>query len=301
MNDKQVATIPKSNNVGTSVVAVIPQDMDTMYRVATAFYEGGFCPPDCGDSKKAFIRIFAGAELGLGPLASIQNISVVNNRPAVWGDAMLGIVEASGMMEDISETYEGEYGTDDYKAVVVVKRKNRPTPITKTFSVADAKTAKLWGKAGSWTTNPYIMLMNRARAFALRAAFSDKLKGIRSVEEARDEDAIDVTPAGNYASAEEVNRQFMAPKPVIHDVPETAKRTRKKKGEDSEPLPEVEMEAAKKQDEPEKVETVSKMETVEGGSTDENAAKAKQANVAGSREEGWTEDQMNVFNQMGGQ
>ena len=37
-----------------------------------------------------FVKVQAGAELGLGPMAAIQNIAVINNRPTVWGDALLG-------------------------------------------------------------------------------------------------------------------------------------------------------------------------------------------------------------------
>ena len=54
------------------------------------------------------------------------------------------------------------------------------------FSVANAKTAKLWGKQGPWTQYPERMLAQRARGFALRDAFPDALKGIITREEAED-------------------------------------------------------------------------------------------------------------------
>ena len=54
------------------------------------------------------------------------------------------------------------------------------------FSVANAKTARLWGKQGPWTQYPERMLAQRARGFALRDAFPDALKGIITREEAED-------------------------------------------------------------------------------------------------------------------
>lgn len=138
------------------------------------------------------ISIQFGAELGLSPMQSLQNISVVNSRPAVWGDAQLGIVRASGKMEFISEFFEGNPYDDDFKAVCVVKRKGEPE-VRREFSVSDAKEAGLWDKAGTWKTHKKRMLQYKARAFALRDAFTDILKGLHSVEELQGE-MINVTP-----------------------------------------------------------------------------------------------------------
>jgi hypothetical protein len=62
------------------------------------------------------------------------------------------------------------------------KRRGRQ-PQTETFSVRDAKTAELWGKAsksgkpGPWILYPKRMLMFRARGYNLRDNFGDVLKG----------------------------------------------------------------------------------------------------------------------------
>jgi hypothetical protein len=55
-----------------------------------------------------------------------------------------------------------------------------------TFSVADAKRAKLWGKSGPWTQYPKRMLAMRARGFAIRDAFPDAMRGMITAEEAQD-------------------------------------------------------------------------------------------------------------------
>ena len=64
-------------------------------------------------------------------------------------------------------------------------RRGQP-PERRTFSVADAKRAKLWFKAGPWTTYPDRMPQMRARGFAIRDTFPDALRGVITAEEAQD-------------------------------------------------------------------------------------------------------------------
>jgi hypothetical protein len=135
-----------------------------------------------------------GYEIGLAPLQALQNISVINGKPSVYGDAAMALVQASPVCEDVQETIEGD-GTSNPVAVCKVKRRGRSEVISK-YSVEDAKRAGLWGKQGPWTQYPKRMLQMRARGFALRDAFPDVLKGLITVEEAQDypADEKDITP-----------------------------------------------------------------------------------------------------------
>lgn len=125
-----------------------------------------------------------GYELGLAPMQALQNIAVINGKPSVYGDAAMALVQNSPVCEDIEEFVEGE-GTPNPVAVCVAKRKGRK-PVTARFSVEDAKRAGLWGKQGPWSQYPKRMLQMRARGFAIRDAFPDILKGLITIEEARD-------------------------------------------------------------------------------------------------------------------
>ena len=129
-----------------------------------------------------------GAEVGLAPMAAMQNIAVVNGRPSIWGDAMLAICMASKSFDhsNFSETLEGLQGSDDWAAVCEVSRYGREQPVRVRFSVADAKQAGLWLKQGPWSQFPQRMLKYRARAFALRDCFPDLLRGFHSTEEMQD-------------------------------------------------------------------------------------------------------------------
>jgi hypothetical protein len=125
-----------------------------------------------------------GYEIGLAPLQALQNISVINGKPSVYGDAAMALVQASPVCEDVQESIEGD-GTSNPVAICRVKRRGRSEVVSK-YSVEDAKRAGLWGKQGPWTQYPKRMLQMRARGFALRDAFPDVLKGLITAEEAQD-------------------------------------------------------------------------------------------------------------------
>jgi hypothetical protein len=137
-----------------------------------------------GKPQDILVCVQWGYEMGLAPMQALQNIAVINGKPSVYGDAMMALVQASPVCEDVEEYFENE-GTTNPIAVCVAKRRGRK-PVVMKFSVEDAKRAGLWGKGGPWTAYPKRMLQMRARGFALRDAFPDVLKGMISAEEAQD-------------------------------------------------------------------------------------------------------------------
>src|SRR5213594_129250 len=52
-----------------------------------------------------------GAEVGLSPMNSIQSIAVIGGKPVMYGEAPLGVVMASGLLEEIIEENDGETAT----------------------------------------------------------------------------------------------------------------------------------------------------------------------------------------------
>ena len=141
------------------------------------------------------VAIQMGAEVGLPPMAALQNIAVINGRPALWGDAQLAVCMASPDFDDVIEKFEGpepkggKYD-DAFTAVCVAKRIGKSERV-RTFSVADAKKAGLWG-GNVWAKYPKRMLQMRARGFALRDTWPDRLRGLRhNVEELRDLEVVE--------------------------------------------------------------------------------------------------------------
>lgn len=161
-----------------------PTGFNALWRIACAIDKSGIKPAGCKDPESVFIALAAGLEVGLSPMQSIQNVMVVNNRPALFGDAPLGLVMASGLIADFAEKFEGE--GDNLTAVCRSKRKGFESHSESRFSVADAKKAGLWGKSGPWSQYPKRMLQFRARGFNLRDTFPDVLKGFVDDTEASD-------------------------------------------------------------------------------------------------------------------
>jgi hypothetical protein len=160
---------------------------DDAFRFAKVVAATEFAPKDFrGKPEPCLLAIQHGAELGLGPMQSLQCIAVINGRPSIWGDAALALVQASAVCEYVTEEIEEGKDGEALVATCTAKRRGYPKPTVVKFSVADAKKAGLWGKSGPWTQYPKRMLQLRARGFALRDAFPDVLKGLITAEEAQD-------------------------------------------------------------------------------------------------------------------
>jgi hypothetical protein len=161
---------------GNRPQAIVPQDMDSAYRLAKAICMAGMAPKGMETPEKCMIAIMRGMEVGLTPFMALDKIAIVNGRPTIWGDGAIGLVRGSGLCEFIREKVEGK--DDTRVAVCEAKRRGEVEPIRRAFSVTDAKKAGLWGKQGPWQQYPERMLQMRARGFALRDGFADVLGGL---------------------------------------------------------------------------------------------------------------------------
>ena len=157
--------------------------MEEMYRFAQCVVNSGFAPKSFTSPEAVLMAVQHGMELGLKPAQALQSIAVINGKPVIYGDAALALVRGHAECEDVVETTEG--AGDSMTAKCIVTRRGK-TPVARTFSVAQAKKAKLWNKAGPWTDYPERMLSMRARSWAMRDAFPDALKGVGIAEEVRD-------------------------------------------------------------------------------------------------------------------
>lgn len=172
----------KSIEVMAGSRGMVLTNMDEMSRfcaavVASREFKDITTPEQC------MIRLQAGLELGLSPIWSLTNILVINGRPSVWGDCMLGLVLSHPDCIDVVEEIQGV--GEEAIATCTVTRKGR-LPVKRTFTMEEAKHARLTFKDGPWKTFPRRMLQMRARAFALRDSFADRLRGLGVVEEQRD-------------------------------------------------------------------------------------------------------------------
>ena len=163
-----------------------------VWSFAQCLVKSGMAPPGLDTVEQVVIAIEMGAEIGLKAMQAVQGIAVINRKPCVYGDSMLGTCQASAAWDHgvFSEWYTGEYPNDDFTAHCRVGRVGAEYPVECSFSVADAKQASLWGKSGPWTSYTKRQMMWRARTWSCRNAFADVLKGLTVAEEAQDFAAV---------------------------------------------------------------------------------------------------------------
>lgn len=183
---------------GGRIAAIVPQDFESAYRLATVVSKSGMAPKSLDTVEKCTVAIMHGLELGLTPMAALQSIAVVNGMPTIFGDGMVALVRASGLMEDLIETVESD-ANGPTVAVCKVKRRDQASWVVHAFTRAEAMKAGLWKKQGPWMQYPQRMMQMRARSWALRDAFADVLRGLTTAEEASD--MVDVTNTGSASVA----------------------------------------------------------------------------------------------------
>lgn len=198
-----------TTRAGTAQV-LRPQTFDQLAAFASMAAKSNLVPPAYkGKPEDIMLAVQMGSEVGLAPMQALQNIATINGRPALWGDAQLGLCKSHPHWVSIEETMTGAGETLKAKCVVI---RNGEPPVVREFGYVQAKQAGLWGKSGPWTQYPDRMMQMRARGFALRDAFPDALRGLLSEHEAMD------TPPPVYkgttidSTAEPVTER--APEPV---------------------------------------------------------------------------------------
>jgi len=189
----------------TRQIGLTPQSLEAAMEMANLLAKSNMVPKDyIGNPGNIIVAIQWGAEIGLPPLQAMQNLAVINGRPALWGDAVMALVRGSGLLEDFREE------VTDQGATCTVKRRGEQ-PVSRHFSVEDAKKAGLWGKQGPWQQYPKRMLQMRARSWAIRDVFTDVLKGI-NIKEVLEDDEVkhmgqaEIIPNGQPANGPAASR-----------------------------------------------------------------------------------------------
>lgn len=136
-----------------------------------------------GKPNDIFLAITFGASLGLNPLQSIQNISVINNKPAIWGDAVNALVTAHP--DFVSHDFQWGAEKMEWTITLVRLKHGKEISVTMTYSWQDAVTAKHSAK-DTYKNNPKDMLRRRCYGKVAQVQFPDVLSGIALAEEEED-------------------------------------------------------------------------------------------------------------------
>jgi hypothetical protein len=193
-------------------VAFIPQSIAGAMELAGIMARSGLMPKGIQTKEAVFVAMQMGLEIGLSPMAAVQNIAVIHNRPGLFGDVALAVVRGSGELEYFEEWSEGERKTPGWTFYCKIKRRGEKEAIG-SYSWAEACEAGLdkADSASSWKKWTNRMMQFKARNFVMRDHFTDILKGIRTHEENVDaidmEELSDVDGVSRYQVAPDVAAQ----------------------------------------------------------------------------------------------
>lgn len=161
--------------------------------------------------EQAFTKIMYGQELGLPPMAARASIHVIQGKPTLSSNAM-----ASAL--DRHPDYDYEVTVLDYEKCTIVIYKRRGDEWLKrgsfTFTMEDAKRAKLLKPDSGWTKYPKAMLFARAISQAIRVLAPGCFS--QPVYTPEELGVVDALPVDNYSTLnvkeEVVNNKQKLPK-----------------------------------------------------------------------------------------
>jgi hypothetical protein len=143
---------------------------------ATIAHAAGMCGVRSPD--EAFVRIATGMELGLTPMQSLRGVHVINGRPQMSADMMVGVCLSRPEVCEYFQLVE----SSPERAVYRTKRRGSPEPVTLVFTIEDAKRAGLLGSK-TWIAHPAAMLRARCSSQLARAVYPDLVNGLYTEDE----------------------------------------------------------------------------------------------------------------------
>ena len=175
-----------------NVTAIVPQSIEDVFRVSKGVVMSGLAPDALVKGKDhdgavaaIAIAIMSGAELGLKPMVALRSFTVINGKPALYGDGLINVIRQSGRAAYLRTGCDKR---EDGKLVGWCEAKRSDTEEEKRveFGQEDAVRAGLWQNGGNspWAKYPQRMLAWRAAGWCLRELFGDVLGGIRDEFEA---------------------------------------------------------------------------------------------------------------------
>jgi hypothetical protein len=161
---------------------------EAMRRKAEVLVKSKFLPKAIETPEQALAIILTGRELGIGDMAALRTIDVIQGTPTIKPQLMLALINKTRQLEDISITDNGQ-------ACTVMMKRRGMRPQTSTFSMADAQAMKTTeivngerkvislSEKYNWRQQPAVMRQWRAIAACARKAFPDVILGLYTPEE----------------------------------------------------------------------------------------------------------------------
>lgn len=164
--------------------------LNGIYKMAKVYANSSMIPaayqknPD-----NCFVAIELAGRMGVSPTLVMQNLTVVQGRPAWSGQSCIALVNGCGKFaHDLNFRFVGEPDTDDWGCFCETVRKTDGRQLVgTTITIGLAKKEGWYNKNGSkWQTIPQQMLMYRAASWFARTYCPEVLMGYSTADEAED-------------------------------------------------------------------------------------------------------------------
>ncbi len=164
--------------------------LNTISKLANKYANSTMIPRDYQrNPDNCFVAIELAGRMGVSPTLVMQNLVVVQGRPAWSGQSCIALVNGCGKFtHDLDFVFEGTPGNDDWSCHCETIRKSDGKHLIGTsISIQLAKAEGWFGKSGSkWQTIPQQMLMYRAASWFARTYCPEVLMGFSTADEAED-------------------------------------------------------------------------------------------------------------------
>lgn len=187
-NEEQ-AIAPIEQTAIQPTVLTDPKQLNTLVKLANMMARSKLVPDAYrGDPDSCFVACEMANRMGVSPIFIMQNLYIVNGRPAWSGQACISLINGTGLYGPLDFVYVGEKGTPSYGCYAQATRKSDGAIHTGTvvdYAMAEAEgwTSK---KGSKWLTMGDQMLRYRAAAFFARVYCPHALMGLKTVEEVKD-------------------------------------------------------------------------------------------------------------------
>lgn len=155
--------------------------------------------------------IMTGQEIGLGPMAALRSVDVIQGTPALRAIALRALLLAHGHEVWIEEA-------TNHRCTIAGRRAGSDNVQRLTWTMDDARSRNLAGKP-NWRTQPRNMLMARATADIARLIAADAIMGVPYVAEELEDGAGEISANGAAVDQAPPTRRTRRPRPVTAGPP----------------------------------------------------------------------------------
>ena len=162
------------------------KDMEGLWKTAAHISKSSFAPKEMrGKQDEVYAALLTGMELGLGPMAAMRHISVIDGRPSLSAAMQLALLRRAGHRIQVVESTASR--------CKIIGTAPDGTKLEISYELEEAKAAGLLGKT-NWKTYPADMLWARCVSRYARRADAGATLGLYSPADWDSRDTVTLAP-----------------------------------------------------------------------------------------------------------